>query len=272
MEFSCPICGLPLNDGGIKQRICPRGHSFDRAKEGYINLLVGGKGGTHGDNREMVEARRKFLSLGHYRPLAERVRDHALSATPKGGVVLDLGAGEGYYTSTVADAIWGRDGCANIMAIDISKDAVKVLSKKIPIARCAVASCYKLPIETSSVDCLVLLFSPLAVTEIRRVMKPRAKFIMAFPDERHLWGLKEAIYDEPYLNKPLSTEIEGFRIISDELLEYKITLSGKAEIESLFKMTPYAYRTGAKERERLESLDSLTTDIAFRIVVYEKLP
>ena len=124
MEFSCPVCGLPLKDGAIKQKICPRGHSFDRAKEGYINLLVGGKAGNHGDNREMVDARRSFLALGHYRPLAERIKEHALAATPKGGVVLDLGAGEGYYTATVADAIYNRDGNANIMAIDISKDAV----------------------------------------------------------------------------------------------------------------------------------------------------
>ena len=272
MEFSCPICGLPLKDGAIKQKVCPQGHSFDRAKEGYINLLVGGKGGTHGDNREMVDARRSFLALGHYLPLAERVKEHALLAMPKGGVLLDLGAGEGYYTSIITDAIYNRDGGANVLAIDISKDAVRVLAKKLPMVKCAVASCYKLPLETSSVDCLVLLFSPLAISEIRRVMKPRAKFIMAFPDERHLYGLKEAIYDEPYLNKPFSTEMDGFEIIADELLEYKITLSGKEEIVSLFKMTPYAYRTGAKERERLESLDVLSTDIAFRIVVYEKLP
>ena len=272
MDFSCPICGMPLKDGGSRQKTCPRGHSFDRAREGYINLLVGGKGGTHGDNREMVEARRAVLSLGHYEPLVLRVKEHALEATPRGGSLLDLGAGEGYYTSVVTDAIYNRDGEADVLAIDISKDAVKQLAKRLPLVKCAVASCYKLPVATNSVDCVILLFSPLAIAEIKRVMKPRAKFIMAFPDERHLWGLKEAIYDEPYLNKPLATAIDGFEIISDELLEYKITLSGKEEIESLFKMTPYAYRTGAKERARLESLDSLTTDVAFRILVYEKLP
>lgn len=263
---------MPLKDGEMRQMTCPRGHSFDRAREGYINLLVGGKGGTHGDNREMVEARRRFLSLGHYEPLAIRVRDHALAATPRGGALLDLGAGEGYYTSIITDAIYNRDGEASVLAIDISKDAVKQLARRLPLVKCAVASCYKLPVETSSIDCLVLLFSPLAISEIRRVMKPRAKFIMAFPDKRHLYGLKAAIYDEPYLNKPMSTEIDGFDVISEEVLEYKITLSGKDEIESLFKMTPYAYRTGAKERERLESLEELTTEIAFRILVYEKLP
>lgn len=271
MDFSCPICGLPLNDGSIKQKICPKGHCFDSAREGYINLLVGGKGGTHGDNREMVDARRKFLSRGYYLPLAERIKQHVISATPRGGVMLDLGAGEGYYTSIFTDALYNRDGVANVFAIDISKDAVKVLAKKLPLVRCAVASCYKLPIETSLVDCLVLLFSPLAISEIRRVLKPCGRFIMAFPDERHLFGLKEAIYDEPYLNRPMSTEIDGFKIVSEESLEYKITLTGKDEIESLFKMTPYAYRTGAKERGRLESLEELTTEIAFRILVYEKL-
>ncbi len=35
-------------------------------------------------------------------------------------------------------------------------------------------------------------------------------------------------------------------------------------------MTPYAYRTGAIERERLQNLKSLEIQTAFEILVYRK--
>ena len=67
MDFVCPICGgeLAVCDSLIKR--CPLGHSFDRARAGYYNLLPSGSGGVHGDNAEMVSSRRAFLSLGFTR-------------------------------------------------------------------------------------------------------------------------------------------------------------------------------------------------------------
>jgi 23S rRNA (guanine745-N1)-methyltransferase len=65
MDFVCPKCSLALvcEDGIAK---CKNNHSYDRAKAGYYNLLLTNVVGTHGDNREMVEARRDFLDTGVY--------------------------------------------------------------------------------------------------------------------------------------------------------------------------------------------------------------
>lgn len=270
MDFICPICGgeLAVCESLIKR--CPLGHSFDRARAGYYNLLSSGSGGIHGDNAEMVSARRAFLSAGFYEPLRERVVETALAYIDKGATVLDIGAGEGYYTEALEDAMYLRDGESCVLAFDISKNAVKALVKRSPRINAAVASAYSIPVRTGTVDLAMLIFSPLAREEILRVLAPRAKFLMVFPDENHLFGLKSAIYKTPYKNKPEPTELEGFTLLSDESLSYTITLSGKTEIESLFMMTPYAYRTSREDRERLLSLDTLTTEVAFRILVYEK--
>ena len=72
MLFCCPKCGLALEEKG-NVTSCKNGHSFDRAKGGYYNLLLSNKGGVHGDNKDMVLARRAFLGAGYYAPLAERV-------------------------------------------------------------------------------------------------------------------------------------------------------------------------------------------------------
>ncbi|MBR2930893.1 MAG: methyltransferase domain-containing protein [Clostridia bacterium] len=270
MDFCCPICRLPLieEEGRIKK--CAVGHSFDRAKAGYYNLLIGQGSGTHGDNREMVEARRDFLTRGHYLPLAEHIsRLISIHLAPEGSLI-DLGAGEGYYTDLVERTVFDRDGSSNVLALDISKDAIKHLAKRNQRISTAVASSYDIPVADASVDLALLVFSPLALSEIRRILRPRAKFIMVFPDEMHLFGLKSAIYKTPYKNKPEPTDIEGFTLLTDDKLSYEITLRGREEIESLFMMTPYAYRTSKEDKERLYSNDVITTEVAFRILVYQK--
>ena len=95
MDFICPKCRCDLALTGEKVKKCKNGHSFDRAREGYYNLLLSQSGGTHGDNAEMVRARREFLSYGYYEPLAIRLSELVLELTDCGGTVLDAGLGEG---------------------------------------------------------------------------------------------------------------------------------------------------------------------------------
>jgi 23S rRNA (guanine745-N1)-methyltransferase len=128
-----------------------------------------------------------------------------------------------------------------------------------------------MPVADESVDCVINTFSPMALEETRRVLKTGGHFIMAIPGEMHLFGLKEAIYETPYKNVVADTALEGFELIEDEPLDYKIGLDSPEAIRSLFMMTPYAYRTRPQDREKVLSLDSLETKVDFRVFVYRKL-
>ena len=145
MRFCCPNCGGKLNISD-KVALCERGHSFDRARGGYYNLLIGQSGGVHGDNKEMVLARRAFLGGGYYAPLANRIAELVAIHTERGGCLLDAGAGEGYYTDIAERALFERDGVSDVSAFDISKDAVREISKKNPRTSLAVAGSYHMPI------------------------------------------------------------------------------------------------------------------------------
>ncbi len=270
MKFVCPKCGEKLNIEESRA-VCQNGHSYDRAKGGYYNLLLSQKGGTHGDNKEMVLARRAFLSAGYYAPLARYVATQVMEYTPAFGSVLDAGAGEGYYTDFIERSLYERDGESHVSAFDISKDAVREIGKKNPRISLAVAGSYHMPIADSSVDTVVNTFSPLALSETLRVLKSGGHFIMAIPGENHLFGLKNAIYETPYKNAVDDTALDGFELIEDEPLSYKIRLDSPESVRDLFMMTPYAYRTRPADREKILALTSLETEVDFRVFVYKKI-
>ena len=270
MDFACPKCKRAMTLVGNSKK-CENNHSYDRAKAGYYNLLLGVGGGTHGDNTEMVEARRAFLSRGYYEPLARRIAELVLEHTAPHGCVLDAGCGEGYYTSAVENRLYERDGDSNLLAFDISRDAVKYAAKRNKRISLAVATSYDMPLSDLSVDTVYNAFSPLALSEVGRVLKPGGKFIMVYPGRDHLFTLKSVIYKTPYKNEPSDTALEGYHTVSYEELRYDIHLESADDVCSLFMMTPYAYRTGREDRDRVLSLTSLTTEVEFSVAVYEKL-
>ena len=269
MDFVCPKCrGRLFADGNTKK--CNNGHAYDRAKAGYYNLLLGSSGGVHGDNREMVEARRRFLSGGYYLPLVERLCEIAVANAKNGGTLLDCGCGEGYYTSRIFDAVTGRGIACDLLAFDISRDAAKLAARACPSASVAVASCYDIPVADGSVDLALNVFSPLAPTEMLRVLSDGGRYVVAYPDVYHLFELKAAIYDTPYKNTPDTSAPCGFTLVSRENVSYTVSLENGEAVRDLFMMTPYAYRTGKKERERLMEIEKLTTRVEFLIDIYEK--
>ena len=270
MHFICPKCKEKLNilDGRCA---CDNGHSFDKARGGYYNLLLSNVGGTHGDNKEMVLARRAFLGGGYYEPLVEKLCQLVLEHTGSDSCLLDAGAGEGYYTDRVERALYGRDGKSDVRAFDISKDAVREISKKNRRISLAVAGSYHMPIADGEFDTVINTFSPLALSETLRVLKSGGIFIMAIPGEMHLYDLKSVIYDTPYKNAVADTALVGFELVSDVAIDYKMVLDTHEAVESLFKMTPYAYRTKPSDKARVEALNSLECTASFRIFVYKKL-
>lgn len=267
-KFICPKCSgdLTLFDD---RAVCDLGHSYDRAKEGYFNLSLSQKGGSHGDNKTMILARRAFLSAGYYEPLSAKIAALTLKYTKPHSAVLDAGLGEGYYTDAIERSLYERDGDSSVFGFDISKDAVRAAAKRNSRIGLAVSGSYHMPIADGSIDTIVNTFSPLALEETHRVLSDGGIFIMAIPEEEHLFGLKSAIYEHPYKNKVAEYALSGFELLYTERVRYQLLLEGD-DVKNLFMMTPYAYRTSASDREKILSLDSLRTDADFRIFVYQK--
>ncbi len=266
MFFICPVCNNNLKQVD-KVYKCQNNHSFDISKDGYVNLLMSQQSSMkrHGDDKLMVKARREFLEKGFYNKLRQSLCETIKAVLPENGVIIDIGCGEGYYTSE-----FSQSGKFEVFGIDISKDALKYAAKSVKNSSFAVASAFSLPFPSDSADCVLSVFAPSAYGEFYRVLKPEGKLIKAVPLEDHLWDLKCALYKKPYKNKPEKRNEELFNLVSKEEIKYKIKLTEKEDIENLFKMTPYYYKTGREDAERLLSLESLETIVHFSIEIFEK--
>lgn len=268
-KFICPVCGYPLlrENSSLK---CGKGHCFDISSSGYVNLLTkGGKKG-HGDDKKMVRARRDFLSRGYYEHLKEALKKAVGGVICKNAAILDSGCGEGYYTSGF-EALLKENGGGEIYGIDVSKEALKPAAKLCGNVSFAVASAYCLPFEKETFDIIISVFAPLAADEFHRTLKCGGFFITAIPLEKHLYGLKKAVYENPYLNKPENTDLKGFKLINGIEIKKELTLKNAEDIKNLFMMTPYYYKTSAEDQKKLEKLNELITESEFLIIVYKKI-
>ncbi len=265
-EFICPVCKEKLNIDNKSYR-CPNNHTFDISKDGYVNLLMSQQSSLkrHGDDKLMVKARRDFLSGGYYEPLCRKLCETVSVFVPDGSVIADIGCGEGYYTGAIMDS-----GAYDIYGIDISKDALRFASKALKNGEFAVASAFALPFSDNSADCILNIFAPSAYEEFYRILKNDGYLIKAVPLEDHLWGLKCALYEEPYKNKPEKRNDELFELVSENEIKYEIQLEDSEAIGNLFKMTPYYYKTGREESEKLLSMTELKTTVHFNVEVYRK--
>ena len=269
--FRCPLCGGPLWEvpGGLR---CPGGHRFDRAREGYVHLLPVGQKHSRfpGDDKAMVNARRAFLDRGWYAPLREALEQLAVKCTGNEPVVLDAGCGEGYYTQGVREALTSAGKMPHVAGFDISKFAVQKAAKRCPELDLAVASAYHMPVEDGAVELVLNVFSPLAIEEFRRVLKAGGYYLYVVPAPRHLWELKEVLYDRPYPNEERATPYEGFAYREIVPVAYTVRLPTQADIQALFQMTPYAWKTPGAGKARLAALSELACRVDFRVHVFQK--
>lgn len=253
MELLCPICGELL----FKQDKCYRcasNHSFDIARQGHVNLLpVQHKRSLNpGDTAEQVVSRRAFLDGGFYAPIREALcalaKDHCCS-----GTILDIGCGEGYYSAGLAEALK-----AELLGLDISKEAVRYAAGRYKNATWICASAAHLPVKDGSVGLLTSLFALTMPEEFKRVLRNDGAYIQVLAAEDHLLGLKNIIYPELHHKEKFSTpDIPGFRLVESRPLQFTFTVEDQ-QVQNLLSMTPHVYRISKEGAENLRQTQKLT--------------
>ncbi|GAA0792697.1 putative RNA methyltransferase [Marinobacterium sediminicola] len=270
-ELICPVCREPLQavDNSL---CCSNRHSFDRARQGYWNLLLAQKkrSKTPGDNAEMVQARQRFLEAGHYAPLCEAIgtllQTHLSTANHAN--LLDLGCGEGWYTDRLQKQMDSR-----MTGLDISKDAVKAACRRNRDVTWLVATGADIPMADASVDAATLIFSRLMPEPTARVLKPGGLLLVVHPGPDHLLALRRLIYSEVRASSgfdPATQLAEWFDPVVEQSLGFEFSLDTPDAIQDLLAMTPHGQRLNADARTRIAACNALQEQADFRLCLFRK--
>ncbi|MGL5052055.1 MAG: methyltransferase domain-containing protein [Cetobacterium sp.] len=270
----CPVCSKKMQKIERKY-ICEGNHNFDISKFNHVNLLLSSQKNSKlpGDNKEMVLSRKNYLEKGYYKGISDAVNE-IVNKNLKGLKevnILDIGCGEGYYTSRLKNNLDDLGVESNIIGIDISKEAIISAAKSYKKIEWIVASASSLPIEDESLDFIVCMFAKIIPEEKMRTLKKGGKLIIVSTGENHLLQLKEIVYET--VRKDYYSPVEDLNIFSHlETLnvKYDKEILEKDSIENLFNMTPYRWRSPQSGVEKLFSLDKLKTTIEVNIDVFEK--
>lgn len=263
MNYRCPICSKELKKIE-KSLVCPNKHCFDFSKSGYINLLTGNNTKSHGDNRMMVQARSEFLNKNYYQCLIDAIITLLKEIQPK--VLVDAGCGEGYYTRQMKQAL---EQC-EVYGFDLSKDAIHHASKQDKLSHYAISSIFSIPLFDHSTDFITSLFAPIAWDEFDRLLKKEGYLLVVSPAPHHLFELKESIYEHPYLNEMPNYTDTRFKMISQTIATKMVHINTQKEIQSLFEMTPYYYKTSLEDKKKLEALNELDVKVEFLLTLFKK--
>ncbi|QIR14343.1 23S rRNA (guanine(745)-N(1))-methyltransferase [Shewanella aestuarii] len=284
MPYICPICQQDLSLLQTKNWVCCNNHQFDKAKEGYVNLLPVQKKKSKdpGDNKEMMLARREFLNKGYYQALSDKVNSLALKHQPQAAMVLDIGCGEGYYSHRLVDALQAHNQrnmihnaseystrACQLYGLDISKTAIKYAAKRYPDMNFCVASVFEMPFADNFFDLAIRIYAPSKVEELQRVIKPDGILITVSPGPKHHFAIKQKIYAEPRLHSQESLILEGFDYIEHHQLEYMLELKNEADINHLLNMTPYAWKLSDLQKQQMAQA-GFSCELDFKIEIHRR--
>ncbi|ATD19762.1 putative RNA methyltransferase [Acinetobacter baumannii] len=264
-NLMCPVCRQRLELVSKTWR-CEQGHSYDIAKQGYVNLhVVQHKHSKNpGDTPESIDARRAFLQGGYYQPLQQAIV-HLLKDL-KAKMVLDIGCGEGYYTSAMQQIV---EQC---IGVDIAKNAVQRAAKLNDKVTWVVGTGATLPVIDQSMDVCTSLFSPIPQTEILRVLKDDGYLIVVTPATDHLYAMREALFEQvnPHTPQKFVEQLQDlFELKEQQVIEAPLVLDQQA-LKNLIAMTPYAYKASPERRMQLEQKAHLQVTASFQIYLFQK--
>jgi 23S rRNA (guanine745-N1)-methyltransferase len=272
---------------------CVNGHSFDIAREGYVNLLIAGQRRSRqpGDSAEMVAARRRFLATGSYDRVtnaitlvAARAMAGAASRLGSTPTLLDVGCGDGHHTRRVAENVTagapGLDAVdAVVCGIDVAKAAVAPAAREHPLGWYAVASAADMPLPNASVDVALNVFGPAMPAELARVLHGGGTVVTAHPGRNHLAGLRRIVYPEARSHQvkgPLRQAGEWFAQAGSVTVTFPLVIDDSRVLRDLFTMTPYRWHAPPDIGERLDAEagrpGGFVTDVDVVITSYARRP
>jgi 23S rRNA (guanine745-N1)-methyltransferase len=282
--LQCPVCRESLVPS-VSGYQCPNEHTFDAAKQGYVNLLLSHRKHSKepGDSPEMIQSRRRFLNRGFYDPLSSGINQVLKSVisglenqTRLEGLepisILDAGCGEGFYTENLKVLLSQQASPKSnyqCYGVDIAKYAIRQATQRDKAIGWLVASIIDLPFAKASVDLAFSIFAPINFEEFSRILKPRGRLVLVTPGANHLKSLREVIYAVVRERQPSIFEQNQafFTLESITNVAYQTELENQEDIMNLLAMTPYFWNIDLTIKSKIAALSRLPLEVDVSVSV-----
>lgn len=241
-RLRCPVCGGRLAAAGSALR-CENTHSFDVARQGYVDLCVGPV--THqGDTTEMVAARERVLAAGHFGFITAGLAE--ATAAYGSGLIVDVGAGTGVHLKSLLEARPDALG----LAVDVSKPTLRRAARAHPRMGAVRADAWRgLPVADGAASVVLNVFAPRAGREFARVLRPGGRLAVVTPAPDHLRELGLAIGVDPRKEERLFATL-GPWFVRENDRELRTTLRLSADdARAVAGMGPGAFHRSAPAYE-----------------------
>ena len=268
----CPACetALAWNE---KECRCANGHSFDLAKEGYVNLLLSHqRRSSHpGDDDKMIQARRRFFDSGVFDPLTNLILNSSFITHRSSLSLLDCGCGEGHFLGALSES---RDG--QFFGVDVSKEAIRCAARRYKKAKWIVANgMRKLPFADHSLDAILSVLAPRNPEEFARILKPDGALFLGVPGPNHLIELRSRLAAnagdfEEKADEAAAKCAPHFKEIHRDILSYQQTLK-TAQLADLIQMTPIFWCSSPEAKAEVQQLSELTVTVSFVLLTLQKV-
>ena len=263
-QLACTVrgCGEPLERGAGSWR-CSRGHHFDIARRGFVNLLQpqDRRSLAAGDSAAVVAARRRLAAAGHDLWLIEALAEILRSRCAEGPALLDVGCGEGSLLAALvaravvpAAAAWG---------VDLSAPAIEAAARQAPQLRWVIANADRgLPWVDGSFGALLSITARLEPAEFHRVLRPGGFALVALAGKDDLIELRDEVLGEGQerdrVERTLADFGAHFALVEQREIRHRVA-ANRTLLEDLLAIT---YRGGRRSRaERAAGLDVM--DLTF---------
>jgi 23S rRNA (guanine745-N1)-methyltransferase len=275
--LACPFCQGALEEVG-KSLVCSNRHSFDIAREGYVNLL---RKKLPGDTREMLVARRAFLERGFYQPLSDVLNELIVTRIremEQPACVLDAGCGEGYYLGRLWHVLEEQAGDdkheSSCLGVDISKDAIRMAARQYPGIDFVVANLKEpLVVRGQTLHFLLNIFAPRNAVEFARVLVPGGWLLVVIPAPEHLRHLRDTLQLLQIEDQKQQHVLEQFE--ADFSLEQTIEVRNALhlrgeEIVEVVMMTPNYWHMEEEKRQALAAMEEIETEAVFSCLLFKQ--
>jgi 23S rRNA (guanine745-N1)-methyltransferase len=265
----CPHCAGSVKVTGSTVQ-CEAGHSFDIARQGYVNLLTNQTFIKNADTAEMVEARQAMHKRPFFQDLANQILDiyEGIFQNIPAPTVVEPGGGTGFY----ANAIMTRFDTASALSFDISTHAAKVCARQSERVASVVADVWqRWPIADNSADVVLSVFSPRNFIETERVMKIGSVLIVVTPEENHLVELRtkfNALGIERDKSEKIAKSLENFTNIHHSVHESIELLDGSSMCDSLLS-GPNGHHVSGEDIQMFSQAEPINVTHSVNISVWK---